>query len=70
MNMIKQDYTKGNQDNITRAIHGLDIFCKNWCMNCEKTIKTGEPTFRCSKCNFNSNSETGVCAIKFFCMVS
>lgn len=66
MNIIKQDYTKGNHDNITGAIHGLNIFCKNWCMNCGETKRTGEPTFRCSECNFNANPETGDCAIKNF----
>ena len=26
-------FTSGNSDNITEAVHGLDIFTKNWCMN-------------------------------------
>ena len=30
-------FTSGNADNTTEAVHGLDIFTKNWCMNCEET---------------------------------
>lgn len=41
-----------NQDNITEAVHGLDIFMKNWCMNCEETDKQGELQFRCGECEF------------------
>ena len=26
-----------NSDNITEAVHGLDIFTKNWCMDCAET---------------------------------
>lgn len=25
-------FTSGNSDNTTEAVHGLDIFTKNWCM--------------------------------------
>ena len=35
-------YTKGNKDDITEAIHGLDIFTKNWCMNCEEVEKQND----------------------------
>lgn len=28
-------FTSENADNITEAIHGLDIFTKNWCMDCD-----------------------------------
>ena len=30
-------YTVGNKDDITEAVHGLNIFTKNWCMNCKET---------------------------------
>ena len=26
-----------NKDDITEAVHALDIFTKNWCMNCKET---------------------------------
>ena len=29
-------FTSGNSDNTTEAVHGLDIFTKNWCMNCKE----------------------------------
>lgn len=32
----------GNKDNLTEAVHGLDIFTKNWCMNCEETEKQND----------------------------
>lgn len=25
-------FTSGNADNITEAVHGLDVFTKNWCI--------------------------------------
>ena len=40
----------GNHDNLTEAVHGLDIFTKNWCMNCEETEKQNDPIFRCKEC--------------------
>lgn len=58
------DYTEGNKDNITEAVHGLDIFTKNWCMNCKETKRLNEPIFRCSECEFDINTET--CVIKKF----
>lgn len=33
-----RELTNGNRDNLTEAIHGLDIFTKNWCMNCDKRV--------------------------------
>lgn len=30
-------FTSRNADNVTEAVHGLDIFTKNWCMNCVET---------------------------------
>ena len=57
-------YTQGNADNIDKAVEGLDIFTKNWCMNCSETNKNNRPVFRCSECNFVS--EVGMCSIKEF----
>jgi hypothetical protein len=54
----------GNQDNITEAIHGLDIFTKNYCMNVAETDKLKEPMFRCKECLFSSDG--GKCLIKTF----
>jgi hypothetical protein len=39
-------------DNITEAIHGLDVFTKNWCMNCDETEKQNDLVFRCDECPF------------------
>mgnify|MGYP003496251892 FL=1 len=57
-------FTSGNADNTTEAVHGLDIFTKNWCMNCEETEKQGDLIFRCSECEFKT--EGGKCLIKTF----
>lgn len=57
-------FTSGNSDNITEAVHGLDIFTKNWCMNCEKTEKQNDLVFRCSECQFKA--EDGKCLVKVF----
>ena len=40
-------YTKGNKDDVTEAVHGLDIFTKNWCMNCKETEEKNDLIFRC-----------------------
>lgn len=53
-----------NKDDITEAVHGLDIFTKNWCLNCEETFEKKDLTFRCEDCTFNLNAD--VCAIKKF----
>ena len=58
------NFMNGNADNITEAIHGLDIFTKNWCMDCYMTKQTGEPTFNCRECEFEQ--EDGKCSIKIF----
>lgn len=60
------DYTEGNEDDITEAVHALDYFTKNWCMNCAETKKLNEPIFRCLECEFNISPETGDCSIKKF----
>lgn len=57
-------FTEGNKDDPTEAIHGLDIFTKNWCMNCKETEEKNEPIFRCNSCAFSL--EEGKCLIKKF----
>lgn len=58
--------TRRNQDDMTEAVRGLDIFTKNWCMDCERTEKYGTLVFRCLECNFNTFPESGQCEIKKF----
>ena len=58
------EFTSGNADNITEAVHGLDIFTKNWCMNCEETDKKKDLIFRCKECDFRA--ELGECLVKRF----
>ena len=57
-------FTSGNADNTTVAVHGLDIFTKNWCMNCEETEKQGDLIFRCGECEFQQTD--GKCLVKTF----
>ena len=57
-------YTQGNADNIDKAVEGLDIFTKNWCVNCAETEKTNDLVFRCKECDFAE--ESGLCRIKWF----
>ena len=35
-----------NKDDLFRAVYGLDIFTKNWCMNCKQTEVNNH------KCNY------------------
>lgn len=58
--------TYGNKDNLTEAVHGLDIFTKNWCMNCEETEKQNDPIFRCKECLFLEKGK--YCLIKTFAL--
>lgn len=58
------ELTNGNRDNLTEAIHGLDIFTKNWCMNCDKTGNSKDLVFRCDECLFVY--EKNKCLIKMF----
>ena len=53
-----------NKDDITEAMHGLDIFTKNWCMNCKKTDKMHDLIFNCKNCEFETAE--GKCLIKSF----
>lgn len=53
-----------NKDDITEAVHGLDIFTKNYCMDCYTTGQTGNLTFNCDGCEFEHGD--GRCAIKVF----
>ena len=65
--IIKSKYkeqTEVNKDDTTEAVHGLDIFTKNWCMNVKETVENNEPTFRCQHCEFLHNDCE--CLIKIF----
>lgn len=57
-------FTSGNSDNITEAVHGLDIFTKNYCMNCEEVEKHNDLVFRCKECEFET--EKGECLVHMF----
>lgn len=57
-------FTRGNSDNVTKAVEGLDMFTKNWCMNCKETEKQNDLVFRCKTCEFSR--EDGKCLIKMF----
>ena len=57
-------YIKNNKDDVTEAVHGLDIFTKNWCMNCEEVEKQNDLVFRCEECEFSQKD--GKCLIKVF----
>ena len=61
--LVLISFTSGNSDNVTEAVHGLDIFTKNWCMNCEEVEKQKDLVFRCNECEFN---DSGMCLIKSF----
>ena len=58
--------TYGNKDNLTEAVHWLDIFTKYWCMNCEETEKQNDPIFRCKECLFLEKGK--YCLIKTFAL--
>lgn len=58
------DRTNSNKDDITEAVHGLDIFTKNFCMNCKETAEKNELTFNCEGCEFKQANS--VCSIKHF----
>lgn len=64
MTVIHEAY--GNKDNLTEAVHGLDIFTKNWCMNCEETEKQNDSIFRCKECLFLEKGK--YCLIKTFAL--
>lgn len=57
-------YTEGNEDNIDKAIQGLDQFTKNWCMNVKETEEKDDLVFRCKGCEFETVD--GYCKIKEF----
>ena len=52
-----------NNDNITKAVEGLDIFMKNWCMNCRESDKQNDLVFMCSECEFLQNDEKCLCKV-------
>ena len=53
-----------NSDNITEAVHGLDIFTKNWCMNCAETDRQNDLVFNCKECEFETEKDK--CLVKMF----
>ena len=57
-------YTEGNEDNIEKAIQGLDQFTKNWCMNVKETESKDDLVFRCKECEFQAKD--GKCLLKTF----
>lgn len=59
-----EEYTRGNADNLEKALEGLGQFCHNWCMNCKETEKQKDLVFRCKQCDFQN--ENGSCQIKIF----
>lgn len=63
INMIKF-IKSNNSDNTTSAVKGLDLFTKNWCLNCEETDKQHDFVFRCSECEFET--EDYRCLVKKF----
>lgn len=63
-NEVKGNYTQSNEDNIQKAVEGLDQFTKNWCMNVKETEEKNDLVFRCGECNFRA--ELGICRIKEF----
>lgn len=62
--IIKGLYTSGNKDDLTSAVHGLDIFTKNWCMNCSETDRKNDLVFNCQNCEFCKKN--GDCLVKQF----
>lgn len=62
--MQTSNFTKGNSDNLTVAVMGLDIFTKSFCMNCEETEKQNDLVFRCDECEFKDENEN--CMMKRF----
>lgn len=60
-----KNFISENADNTTKAVEGLDIFTKNWCMDCKETEKQEDLVFRCSECEFSDKS-TCKCLIKVF----
>lgn len=62
MNM--KEFTRGNEDNLEKALDGLGQFCHNWCMNCKETEAKDDLVFRCKECNFLNEDES--CEIKKF----
>lgn len=49
---------------ITQQKQFVDIFTKDWCMNCEQTEAEKDLVFRCKYCEFEMSD--GRCSIKVF----
>ncbi len=50
--------TRRNADNTTEAVHGLDIFTKNWCMNCAETDRQKNLIFNVKNVSLGKNWES------------
>ena len=59
-------YYEDNQDNVHKAIDGLNAFTKNYCMNVKETIEKQDLVFRCKDCIFSGKKNNGKCLIKEF----
>lgn len=53
-----------NKDDLFGAVYGLDVFTKNWCMNCKQTEVEKDLIFRCKDCEFQMSD--GTCLVKVF----
>ena len=62
--MEMKHFTTKNSDNITKAVYCLDLFSKNWCMNCEETERVNDLVFNCDKCEFETDKQ--ICLVKKF----
>ena len=60
----RSNFTNGNSDDITKAVEGLDIFMKNYCVDHQKTEQSNNLTFRCSECVFKTKAR--LCQINVF----
>lgn len=52
------------RDDIEEAVHGLEIFSKNYCINVKETEKQKKMIYRCDGCIFEKTNRT--CLIKEF----
>lgn len=57
-------YRQRNKDDIDKAVYGLDIFTKNFCMNCKETDNSNDLVFKCKNCQFQA--EDRKCLVKVF----
>jgi ribosomal protein L44E len=63
-NLNTQEFMKWGDDDIHKAIDGLDMFTKNYCLNVKEVEKQNDLVFRCSECPFSTEDHS--CLIKNF----